>query len=334
MNKFLIIRFSSLGDIAQALPAAAAIKTQFPKSEVHWVTRQDFQGFAKACPHIDHLWTLNKKAGFLGLLHLFKVMSQENYTHIYDAHNNLRSNFLLLLWKLFFPWRRPKVVQRSKNRWRRFVFFKFRWKVLPQPFIGALSFLEPLQKWGISPALPPSPHLRFSSLEKKYGFTQKPYIVFAPSAAWPTKRWPVEHWKELVRKLNGWNIVLIGGPEDSFCQEIQDIAPENTFNMAGKTSLIESCEIVSKAELLISADTGFLHIADQMGIKNIGLMGPTAFGYTSQKQSQILEVNGLDCKPCSKDGRDPCTHSTYQKCMVDISPEQVAKATLVQLGML
>lgn len=320
MSKFLIIRFSSLGDIAQAAPVAAALRKSHPKSSVHWVTRSDFAEFVRLNPHVDKVWSFDKKRGWRGLFQLFQELSRENFTHVYDAHNNLRSNLLVFLWRICFLG--AQISQRPKNRWKRILLFRFRRNVFPQPFVGALSFLEPLKKWGISQQLSPPPHL-VAKPSKEYPFSQASFVVFAPSAAWATKRWPVEHWKRLVHLLPSQNLVLIGGPADTFCEEIRQEAPHRIWNMAGKTSFLESCEIVSQALMVISADTGFLHIADQMGVKNIGLIGPTAFGYTSQPQSKILEID-LYCKPCSKDGRTPCTNPVYQKCMKDISPERVA----------
>lgn len=329
MKKILVLRFSSLGDIAQAAPIAAALKQHDAKSQVHWVTRSDFAEFAGLIANVDQIWTLDKKTGWSGLISLFKKLQNENFTHIYDAHNNLRSNILLILWRLVFIFRAPKILKRSKNRWRRFLFFKFRAPVLPQPFIGARSFIEPLSAWGLSQKIPNPPHLK-PNTKFHHPDLKTNYIVFAPSAAWPTKRWPIEHWKSLALQLSEQQIVLIGGKEDTFCEDIRSVAPERILNLSGKTSLFESCLIVHQTQLLISADTGFLHIADQMGVKNIGLIGPTAFGYTSQPQSQILEVF-LDCKPCSKDGRDRCTNAIEQKCMKDILPARVTQTALQTL---
>jgi ADP-heptose:LPS heptosyltransferase len=325
MTKLLIVRFSSFGDIVQALPAVSAIKNTYPTTEIHWLIRSDFRGLVDTNPGISRVWSFDRKSGLRGLIELGRTLQEEKFSHIYDAHNNVRSRLLIHLIRLFCIFSlssMPHCLVRPKNRWKRFLFFKFRLKVLPQPFRGSLSFLSPLTTWNISPEMPPAP--QFFINEKSPMDLPSRFIALVPSAAWPNKRWPVEYWKKLVPLLAPMKLVILGGPEDDFCQEIADVDPSRVINLAGKLSLAQSCAVTKAAVLTISADTGLLHAADQLGAVNIGLIGPTAFGYTSQPQSTILETH-LYCKPCSKDGRTPCINPIYQKCMKDILPEFVAQ---------
>ena len=95
-------------------------------------------------------------------------------------------------------------------------------------------------------------------------------IVFAPSAAWEMKRWPIEYWKQLITKVieSKTKVVLLGGPSDSFIEELV-IDSESVINLAGKTSLLESCQIVSEAKFVVSADTGIIHVADALGVSGV-----------------------------------------------------------------
>jgi heptosyltransferase-2 len=151
----------------------------------------------------------------------------------------------------------------------------------------------------------------------------KKIIALVPSAAWEMKRWPLEHWKTLITIMPNARFIVLGGKEDLFCQELTDIDPVRVLNLAGKLSLIESCKLVQISELVISADTGLLHVADVLGVKGISLMGPTAFGFTISSLIKTLEVD-LPCRPCSKDGSGSCSQKTYQLCMVNINPAMVA----------
>jgi len=81
--------------------------------------------------------------------------------------------------------------------------------------------------------------------------------------------------------------------------------------------------LLTKSELIISADTGLLHVADVLGVKGISLMGPTAFGFTTSNFIRTLEID-MPCRPCTKDGRGHCTQPIYQACMVNIAPTIVA----------
>jgi len=86
--------------------------------------------------------------------------------------------------------------------------------------------------------------------------------------------------------------------------------------------LVESCQAVANAKLVISADTGLLHVADILKVPAVALMGPTAFGFPSGKKTVTLDVV-LACRPCTKDGRGKCSRDVWQKCMVDIDVELV-----------
>ena len=143
--------------------------------------------------------------------------------------------------------------------------------------------------------------------------------------------WPVSYWKELVALLPEYRFVILAGPKDTFCEEIRSAAPERVVNLAGQTSLMESSYIVLRSNLVISADTGFMHAADLFRVPAFALMGPTAFGFPTGPTVEILET-ALPCRPCTKDGRGKCKLAVYQKCMVDITPQQVAEKIIASLG--
>lgn len=331
-NKVLIIRFSSFGDIVQCSSVVESIRQRYPiETEIHWATRTDFDYLVKLNTGLNKVWSLDKKLGFLGLIKFAIFLRKENYTHLYDAHNNLRSMVL----KLFLMSRlhRPALVTRAKDRWKRILLFNFRINKFPKPFIGIESYIVPLKKWGIEKGH--SPRLvdwKFSKeVEEKIESIkattvgQAKMIALVPSAAWEMKRWPLDHWKKLITIMPTAHFVVLGGKEDSFCQELADVDSSRVFNLAGKLSLIESCKLVQNSSLVISADTGLLHVADVLGVKALSLMGPTAFGFTLSSLIKTLEVD-LPCRPCSKDGSGKCSQNIYQLCMVNITPAMVADA--------
>jgi heptosyltransferase-2 len=274
---------------------------------------------------------LDKTKGLKEVLNLALALRKEKYTHIYDAHHNLRSFVLkLILMSVFNP---PSLIVRPKERIKRILLFIFRINLFPKPFKGIDSYIMPLQKWGIEdnkskPAVRWNFKEPIKNLPRAVG--EDRYITIVPSAAWIMKRWPVEYWKQLVLLLPNIKIVILGGKEDSFCEEISTVDPQRVLNMAGKLSLIESCEVIGKSILVVSADTGLLHVADVLDILGISLMGPTAFGFTRSIKIKTLESD-LSCRPCSKDGSGKCSQKIYQKCMIDITPALVAKEILIRI---
>lgn len=327
------MRFSSFGDVTQSLSVPSALALRFPEAQIHWVTRADLSPLLRQHPHIHKVWAFDRKAGFRGLWRLIKTLRTERFDAIYDAHNNLRSRILCA--GLRAPWdpRRifssPRFLRRSVKRWQRLLLFRFRINLFEQPFAGQRDLLEPLEAWGI-PRFPPppAPQLFLSrqdedeALHLLGNFASKPYLACAPSAAHFLKRWPVDHWKELIRTSPSEKFVLLGGPEDVFLQEIAAVAPDRVLNLAGRCGLTVSAAVVRGARVLVTNDTGPLHLAEQLGVPAIALMGPAPFGFPCRPTTKILELK-LACRPCSKHGQGPCVNEKYHRCLVDIPPARV-----------
>lgn len=326
-DKVLIIRFSSFGDIVQCSSIVELIRQKFgAQNEIHWATRIDFDYLVKLNSEVNHVWAFEKKLGFIGLIRFALKLRSENFTHVYDAHNNLRSNII----KLFLMGRfsRPNLVTRSKDRWKRILLFNFRINKFPKPFKGIESYIAPLSAWGIT-QLSKTKFVKWTfkpEVEVKLQSLALPpkFIALVPSAAWEMKRWPLDHWKKLIELLPGVQFIVFGGKEDrDFSEALVAIDPVRVTNLAGKLSLVESCSLINKASLVISADTGLLHVADVLGVKALSLMGPTAFGFTMSSLIKTLEVD-LECRPCTKDGSGKCSQAIWQRCMVEITPTRVA----------
>ena len=119
-------------------------------------------------------------------------------------------------------------------------------------------------------------------------------------------------------------VVLVGGPGDSFIEDLFDRENINVLNLSGKTNFYETFYLVEHSSYVLSADTGVIHIADLMEKKGGLLLGPTAFGRTESGMINIFETD-LFCRPCSKDGRGKCSRNTYQECMTSIPAQSVIK---------
>ncbi|MCB0394318.1 MAG: glycosyltransferase family 9 protein [Bdellovibrionales bacterium] len=320
--KLLVIRLSSIGDILQSQAIPKAFLSKFPNAEIHWITKTEFAGILKMNPKINRVWEYDKKTGLGGLFSIAKDLNQVGFTHVYDAHSNLRSHLLSSLVSS------QHFVRRPKERLKRILLFKFRKNTFElNPYLSQVSFLKPLSTWGLNdhfyktPSLFPDESVLTRLKEEHPVLKQRP-IGIVPSAAWENKTWPMEHWQEFIRKETETPIVVFGGPDDQHLKNLE-ISP-NVHNLAGRLKLHESLNALNLCRLVISNDTGLLHAADVMGVPNIALIGPTAFGYPSSENSKVLEVS-LPCKPCSKDGRTPCRNAVRKKCLYDISPETVLK---------
>jgi len=318
MSKALIIRFSSFGDLLHIFPVTKKLKSLKNMEEVHWVTRSDFQDLVKINPFIDKVWSLNRQNGLVGLIRLALLLRKERYTHIYDAHNNIRSHILSLLLTCF---RWVHFLRRPKFRWRRILLVRFKINLFDWPFRCQKSYITPLKPWGVSQTFGEDFYLSLPKMNQDVA----QYIGLIPSSAWPQKTWPKEHWLKLIDLMPEQKFVVFGGGKDQICHDIAAHSPLRTMNMAGSLSHIESLSLASQTQLVVGNDTGLTHGCDLLGHKSIMFIGPAAFGYPSNPNTLILETD-LPCKPCSKDGRGICTNPVNKKCLWDITPEMVVAA--------
>ena len=324
--KVLVIRFSSIGDVTQALSIAAHICSQYPEAEVHFLTKSEFQPLMEGNPHIKKIWTIAPKSNFSDLKSLSHKLNQEHYTHLYDAHNNTRSNFI------FYSVKADHKLQRSMSRLKRFLLIYLKINLFDKPLSGQRDLLKPLEKWNIQFKLPPAPQLFLNEeymnealhILRKYNIPDN-YITIAPSSAHELKRWPIAMWKKLISLSPEEHFVVLAGPKDYFTSGLNEF--KNVTNLTGLTSLQTSAALVQKSKLLIANDTGLLHFAEQLGKRTIALMGPAPFGFPSRIDTTTTVLKkDLPCWPCSKHGQGPCTNTNFQQCMRDISPEEVKKA--------
>lgn len=336
MQKILIIRLSSIGDIIQCMSVVTGLKNKFPDAQIHWIARADMASLVQIDPRIDKIWEFDRKEGFGGVIKLGFQLKKEKYDYIYDAHSNIRSNILkaiLCPFSICNLFKKNRLVTRHKDRIKRLLLFQFRINLLPKPFKALDSFRRPLHKWDVHEFNTPFHDWHFpgqvESKIQKLVLSQLPenakWITLVPSAAWALKRWPVEYWQKLVQLKPDYHFVVLGGPSDDFCEDIRSVAPERVINLAGKTSLMESFCTIWHSPYVISGDTGFLHAADLFQKPGLAIIGPTAFGFPSNPAMKVMEID-LPCRPCTKDGSTKCRLKEKRKCIMDITPHIVATA--------
>lgn len=158
------------------------------------------------------------------------------------------------------------------------------------------------------------------------GLVCRKFVVIFPGASIKEKRWGVDNFRRVAEELSaaGYGVVVVGGRSeraagDYICKGLGE-------NLAGQTTLQETAAIVAKASLLISGDSGILHIAALLGISTISLFGPSSVEKWAPKGEQhIVLAKRLSCSPCSRYGTIPtCPHNV--RCMTEITPEEVISA--------
>ena len=158
------------------------------------------------------------------------------------------------------------------------------------------------------------------------GLDGHPLAALAPGAAHATKRWPLRHWRALAEQLRGmgYGLVAVGGAGDR--QLAGELGP-GVPNAAGEFTLQETGACLARATVLVSGDTGVMHMATGVGTRVVALFGPTVepfgfFPYASR--AEVLERD-LSCRPCSAMGTERCPLG-HHRCLEEIFPDQVAAA--------
>ena len=155
------------------------------------------------------------------------------------------------------------------------------------------------------------------------------YISIAIGAAHFTKKLPVDKLKKLCAYIT-YPVILLGGNEDFYNGlEIARIDPVKIYNACGKFSLNESADIIRKSKLVISHDTGLMHIAAAFKKNILSVWGNTvpSFGmYPYQTPYEVFQVNKLWCRPCSKIGFEKCPLGHF-KCMREIPIDMIVEST-------
>lgn len=314
MPKFLIIRFSSIGDIVLTTPVIRAIKKKFPNSEIHFVTKKAFYDIVRYNPNINKVFLLDSS-----LSNLVLQLKQEHYTHIIDLHHNLRS-FILKLQLL-----NVKSFTFSKLNFKKWLYVALKWDVMPNIHI-VNRYLDSVKKLGafddgggLDFFLPAGILSPAQLLPQNF---QQGYFSIVVGAKHFTKRVPLHRIVELCGTIE-IPVVLLGGPEDEHDGDsIAKLAGTHVFNACGKLSLAESAVVIKESLFVISSDTGLMHIAAAFHRNIISLWGNTTpklgmYPYKSGDESRIFEVAGLSCRPCSKIGYDKCPKGHF-KCMEQI----------------
>lgn len=322
MAKFLIIRFSSIGDIVLTTPVVRCLRKQLPGAEIHFLTRQAFRGMVATNPYIDKVHVLGDS--FELMLH---ELQTEEYDYIIDLHHNLRT----LRIKRFL--KKVKAFSFHKLNMEKFVLTNLKINMLPDKHIVDRN-LETVRSFGIQDDgqgldyfIPEADVVDNNDLPTSH---LHGYIAIVIGAALATKKLPVHKLKELCAALDH-PLILLGGKEDQEDgKAIASVDEVKIYNACGKFSLNESADLVRRSKLVITHDTGLMHIAAALQKPIISAWGNTVpafgmypyYGKYSKQHYDVVEINKLWCRPCSKIGYRKCPRGHF-KCMENIAVNDI-----------
>ncbi len=313
MTKILVIRFSSIGDIVLTSPILRCIKAQMNHVELHVLTKKEYIDLYVPNPNVNkvHAWGENDKEVLLRLKNI-------GFDYVIDLHKNLRTARVR-------SYLSKKTYTFPKLNVQKWLMVNFKWNLLPNIHIVDRYFkaVEPLGVKNDKKGLDFYIKIDLKTFKKRFNTGGK-YIVVAIGGKFATKKMPSEKLSEILVEMP-LPIVLIGGEEDrEEGQKIKAYLPkQNIQNTCGEFSIQESAQAIMEAEVLITHDTGMMHIGSAFDVPIVSIWGSTIpeFGmYPYRPQApdsySIHEVKGLSCRPCSKLGYDKCPKGHF-KCMMN-----------------
>lgn len=329
INKILLIRLSSLGDILLTTKTIRLLKKRFPNAEIDFCTSINFKDILKYNPYINKIIDYDKKKSVSEILkykHALYPDRASKYDLIVDLQHNLRS-------KIFSCRLSQNILKVKKHRLRklRLVYCKTRFNDNYSVVDNYNKTLENLiEDDNLSLELWLKDETNYLHIGNKIQ-NSKLRICIAPGATHFTKQWGREKYSLLVAEIfNKYKaeIILLGSyAEKEICDYIEG-NNAGVINLAGKTSILEAAEIISESNLLISNDSGMMHVAAARQVPVIAIFGSTVtdFGFRPYKcKNIVIEADNVPCRPCTHIGRAKCPKLHFN-CMNKISLSQVFDA--------
>ena len=311
--KFLVVRFSSIGDIVLTTPVIRCIKNQISNSEVHFLTKKSFAEVLKFNPYIDKLHLIESNVS-----EIISVLKLEKFDAVIDLHHNLRTMQLKHALKV-------KSYSFNKLNYKKWLMVRLKLNRLPQVHIVD-RYLETLKDFsvendrnGLDYYISGEDEVSLSDFPDKFSHG---YHALVLGGTYFTKQIPINKLIEICEKSN-YPLVLLGGKteRETACR-LKEKFIDKVFNACGMYSLNQSASILKNSRKVFTSDTGLMHIAAAFKKDIVSLWGNTIpeFGmtpYMPGENSVILENKSLSCRPCSKLGYAKCPKKHF-RCMNEL----------------
>lgn len=318
--KFLVIRFSSIGDIVLTTPVVRNLKQQLENAEIHYLTKPQFKTIVEGNPYIDKVHVLDKS-----IKETANELKYEHFDYIIDLHRNIRTARFK---------NRLKIISFSfdKLNWEKWLLVNFKKNKLPDKHIVD-RYMDTLKVFEVKNDnkeldyfIPEQDEVDLTVIsdELKGG-----YVGVVVGAYHNTKKLTKEKIISICKKVEK-PIILLGGPDNKEeGEEIKHTVGKNIYNACGSYNLNQSASLVKQANVILTPDTGLMHIASAFKRKIVSVWGNTVpeFGmypYLPHPDSEIMEVKDLKCRPCTKIGFTQCPKKHF-RCINDLDEDYIVK---------
>jgi heptosyltransferase I len=329
--KILILKPSSLGDVIQALPVLRLLKKHLPHSSIYWWIDSGLAPLLEGDPDLAGLVCFDRRgwsrpSQWLELARTIRLLREHAFDWVIDLQSLARSGSIAWLANGQFTIGLDEPREGARGFYdcivRRSSFHTH----------AADWYLDVLRQANVPVHrdfdwLPARADVALA-IKRKWPVETARWILVQPGARWPNKRWPVEYFAELVRRLApalpNFRFAILGSETDrELGRTIAIAAPERCLDLTGKLSLPEMIEWIRIGELMVSNDTGPMHAAAALGKPVVAIFGPTEPRRTGPygQIDGVLQAS-LPCVPCL---RPRCAYVKPLECLRLITPAQVSE---------
>lgn len=336
--KILILKPSSLGDVIQALPVLRLLKQHYRNSKIYWWIETRNAPLLEGDPDLAGLFHFDR-ARWASPWHWHEIVAslRELRGHRFDLVIDLQA----LARSGVIGWLANGKCFVGLHDRRELAHGYYDLGVpRPSPQTHAVDWYL-----AVLPALGVPVHQNFEWLPKRediakdvtarWSLNGPPMVALLPGARWDNKRWPASHFRELVARLSRTQrearFIILGGKSDSqLAEEIASAAPDATTDLTGCTSLPQMIEVLRQCRVVVTNDTGPMHVAAALRKPVVGLFGPTNPARTGPygQTDRALQRRDLPCVPCMKAS---CSYHEPLACLRGILPAQVAREVAAYL---
>jgi lipopolysaccharide heptosyltransferase II len=340
LTKTLIVRLSSVGDIVLSSLLIRALHFRFPQCQIEYLVKEDYADLVRYNPHVSRTIVFPSHGSLADLRRLRQHIKESGYNLLIDIHDSLRSRVLCL--------GAPHVVRVRKRKLARLALVLCKMDLYAR-FGGspnvAVRYCEPLKPYGVADDgagleifVPDQVQTKAAQILNAHGIApDRTVIGVCPSARHNTKIWLSERFAGAARSLgvsHGLPVVLFGSSgERERCEAIASAIRADSPGivvavLAGALTLLETAAAMDACALVMTNDSGLMHIAAARKRKVLAIFGSTVrqFGFFPfGTEARVVERTDLECRPCTHIGRERCPRGHF-RCMADISVPQVVLA--------
>lgn len=333
-RKICLIKPSALGDIVQTLPLLSVLRERFPHAEISWVVNQSFQNLLEGHQHLSQIIPFNRQGGMKDWFQLLKQLRRENFDLVFDLQGLARTAVMTAATGS------PKRIGMETAR-------ELSWlachDLIPET---TKSVPAHARMWRVAEILGMGHSRRetiipigardYEVVQKKLAPLKSPFIAIHAGAQWVTKRWPVENFASVATQamlMHNVSVVILGGPDEKPLAHQLERQIRNQrsagqiLDLTGQTTLKQLAAVLKQSELLISNDSGPMHLAAGLGVPLVGVFTSTNAERSGPPPSEMRQLvsTTVSCRGCYKK-KCPLSGEQHLACLRELETDPVWNA--------